>query len=351
MNKKRVIGLAFTYVGAVVGAGFSSGREIWRFFARHSGSGIYAIGIVMLFFIILAPIFFKLGKKCNIENYHCYFYKYLPKPFSYFFDFLYTCFLLGSVSVMLAGSGEVFYNLLRIPYILGVTITIIFILLTLVLSREGILTVNTILIPILTLITIYTVISYISIPLELPIKEVISDKLNSSNLNWLKDSLLYGSYNLVMAIAVMTNIVYKEDNEDITGAGILGGIILSILLIIVFLGLTTAFSEGPKQEIPLLYLAGKVGKGIYLLYIIALYFAMVTTAIANYYAFTKRFISLFKLKYELGLIIGLVFILPLVPSGFSNLIDKLYPVFGFMGIMIILFYIILLIKESITKNT
>ncbi len=345
MNKKRVIGLALTYVGAVVGAGFSSGREIWRFFARHSGSGIYGIGIVMIFFIILAPLFFRLSKKCDIENYHCFFYKYLPKPFSYFFDFVYSCFLLGSVSVMLAGSGEVFYNLLGIPYILGVIITILFILLTLILSREGILTVNTILIPILTIITIYTIITYILYPLELPIKEVFGDKLNSLKINLLKDSLLYGSYNLVMAIAVMTNIVYKEEDENITSAGVLGGIILSLLLIIIFIGLTTAFPEGPKEEIPLLYLARRVGKGIYLLYIIALYFAMVTTAITNYYAFTKRFISLFKLKYELGLLIGLIFILPLVPSGFSNLIDRLYPLFGYLGMSIIIFYIILLIKK------
>ncbi len=346
MNKKRIIGLAFTYVGAVVGAGFSSGREIWRFFARHSGLGIYGIGIVMIFFIILAPLFFKLGKKCDIENYHCFFYKYLPKPFSYIFDFIYSCFLLGSVSVMLAGSGEVFYNLLGIPYLLGVTITVVFILLTLILSREGILTVNTILIPILTMITIYTVIKYISNPLELPIKDVLRDKPNLSNINWLKDSLLYGSYNLVMAIAVMTSIVYKEDDDNITSAGVLGGILLSILLIIIFIGITTAFPEGAKEEILLLYMAGKVGKGVYLLYIVALYFAMVTTAIANYYAFTKRFISLFKLKYELGLVIGLIFILPLVPSGFSSLIDKLYPLFGYLGILVISFYIILLIKKK-----
>ncbi|MFW6264768.1 MAG: hypothetical protein ACOC3B_01535, partial [Bacillota bacterium] len=63
MNRKRVVGLAFTYVGAVVGAGFSSGREIWRFFARHSLSGLYAIAIVAVFFIVLAPLFFKMGKK------------------------------------------------------------------------------------------------------------------------------------------------------------------------------------------------------------------------------------------------------------------------------------------------
>lgn len=346
MSKKKIIGLAFTYVGAVIGAGFSSGREIWRFFARHSTSGIYAIGVVALFFIVLAPLFFKLGKKYDIESYQCFFYKYLPGPFSYMFDLFYSCFLLGSVSVMLAGSGAVFYNLLGIPYLLGVTITIIFIILTLILSHEGILTVNSILIPILTIITIYTVVSYVMNPYSISIKEVIGSDFSSGNLSWLKDSLLYGSYNLVMAVAVMTNIVYREEKENITIAGILGGIILTILLIVIYIGITFAFPDGPTQDIPILFLAGKLGRGVYLLYIIALYFAMVTTAIANYYAFTQRFISLVKIKYEYGLLIGLIFILPLLPSGFSKLIDYLYPVFGFMGMLIIFFYLTLLIKEK-----
>ena len=346
MNKKRVVGLAFTYVGSVVGAGFSSGREIWRFFARHSVSGVYAVGIVAVFFTILAPVFFKLGKKCGIENYQYFFYRYLPQPFSYFFDLIYSCFLFGSVSVMLAGSGAVFYNLLGLPYLIGVVITLVFVLFTLILNREGILAVNSILIPILIFITIYTVISYLSETVFIPVKMVVSKDLSLSKYNWIKDSLLYGSYNLAMAIAVMTNIVYKEEDDDITVAGIIGGILLSGLLLIIFIGLTTAFADRPSQEIPFLYLAGKAGKGIYLFYIIALYFAMVTTATVNYYAFTKRLISLFKVKYETGLLLALFFVLPLVPSGFSNLVDSLYPLFGVLGMLIISFYSILLLKRK-----
>lgn len=346
MDRKRVVGLAFTYVGAVVGAGFSSGREIWRFFARHSLSGIYAIVITAVFFIILAPLFFRLGKKCEIESYQLFFYRYLPNPLSYIFDFIYSCFLIGSVSVMLAGSGMVFQNLLGLPYIIGVIITIVFVLITLVLNHEGILTVNSILIPALIIITIVTVISFLISHSPSFLEGHVEGIFELSTVDWFLDALLYGSYNLVMAIAVMTNILYKEKGENITAAGILGGVILIILLLIIFIGLISAYPQITRVEMPILYLAVRVSKWIYLLYILALYFAMVTTAIANYYAFTMRFISLVKIKYNTGLILGLLFILPLMPSGFAKLVDMLYPVFGCLGMLIIFFYLILLFKNT-----
>ncbi|MFP4016513.1 MAG: hypothetical protein ACLFUI_05730, partial [Halanaerobiales bacterium] len=276
--------------------------------------------------------------------YQLFFYNYLPCPLSYIFDFIYSCFLIGSVSVMLAGSGMVFHSLLGLPYLIGVIITIVFILITLALNHEGILTVNSVLIPVLLFITIYTVISFLCSSLPAPVQVDAQMNPEISKMEWFYDSLLYGSYNLVMAIAVMTNILYKEEEENITAAGILGGITLTVLLLIIFFGLISIFPQISEFEMPILYLAGKVSRLVYLLYILALYFAMVTTAIANYYAFTMRFISLVKIKYNTGLILGLFFIFPLIPSGFAKLVDMLYPVFGCLGMLIIFFYIVLLIK-------
>lgn len=351
MNIKRSIGLSFIYVGAVIGAGFSSGQEIWRFIARHGIAGIYIIPIIAIFFIVLAPLFFKLGKNLNIESYQDFFYKYLPIPFSYFFDFIFSCFLIGSVSVMLAGAGALFSDLLGMPYLIGVGITLVFVILTLILNREGIMTVNSVLVPILIVITIYTVLSYLindSFLVE-NVTGISRIKNINRNIDWIKDGFFYSAYNLVIAVAVMTNIVYKEKETDIAIGGIIGGIILCILIIIIFIGLVTAFQNTPQEEIPLLYLAKSIGKGVYLSYIIALYFAMVTTSIANYYAFTKRLISLINIKYESGLFMGFLFVLPLIPYGFSNLVDNLYPFFGGLSLIIIVFYLLILLKEDPKK--
>jgi len=103
-------------------------------------------------------------------------------------------------------------------------------------------------------------------------------------------------------------------------------------------------------EMPLLSLAEKMGSFLYLGYILVLYFAIITTAIANYYAFTRRFSLLLGFRYEFALLLGLLLILPLLPSGFSALVDRLYPLFGSLALIIIFIYMYIFLKEARGKG-
>jgi uncharacterized membrane protein YkvI len=343
MGKRRAMGIAFTYVGAVVGAGFSSGQEIWRFFARHQTKGILAVFCVGLFFCILAPFLFRLSKILGINSYHNFFYRYFPCPLPVFFDIVYSTFLVGSTAVMLAGAGTVFKELLGLPHFTGVLVTLVFVLATLYMNSDGILAVNSFLIPILIGITILTVSIYLfNIRTIVCFQEITFN----STQGWLKDAILYGSYNLAMAIATLSGIFSREEEGNLFWGGFWGGIILFILNLLIYLGLMAAFHSTPREEIPLLFIARSIGQGIYLAYIIALYFAMVSTAIANYYAFNKRLITLVPVNYETGLLISVVFLLPFMGSGFSTLVGKLYPLFGYLGIFIICAYLVVLIKQT-----
>ena len=45
-NKKlNALNVAGLYVGAIIGAGFASGREIWQFFGLFGEKGIYGVVI------------------------------------------------------------------------------------------------------------------------------------------------------------------------------------------------------------------------------------------------------------------------------------------------------------------
>ncbi len=348
MSKRKVLGIAFTYVGAVVGAGFSSGQEIWRFFARHQSKGLLAVITVGLFFCLLAPLLLQLGKRLGINSYHSFFYRYFPGPLSVFFDIIYSIFLVGSTAVMLVGAGTVFKELLGLSYYLGVLITLVFVLATLYLNSEGILAVNSILIPILIGITLYTISGYF-IKIRTFVCLDFKDFSLSISQGWLRDAVLYGAYNLAMAIAALSGILCKEKEEDILKGGFIGGIILFILNLIIYLGLVSAFHGSLHEEIPLLFIARRISQGVYLAYIIALYFAMVSTAVANYYAFNKRLITLIPVNYQTGLFISIIFLIPFIRLSFSTLVSKLYPIFGYLGIFIISAYLIVLVKQKFKK--
>ncbi|MCG8514977.1 MAG: hypothetical protein MI740_12605 [Halanaerobiales bacterium] len=339
MLKKRGVVIALTYVGAVIGAGFSSGQEIWRFFGRHQSYGLLALLITGLFLVGLAPLLFRLSKVLVIDNYHQYFYRFLPRPLAVFFDLIYSFFLIGSVSVMLAGSGEVFKDLLGLDYWLGVILTLSLLLFALYLKLEGLITVNSCIVPVLLLITIVTVGKYIQ-GID-PARFSALFEFKGASSGWLLDAILYGSYNLIISIAVMTEVVANEEKGDIWQGGILGGVLLLILALLLYLGLISAFAHSPQQEIPVLSLARQGGRVVYLAYIVALYFAMLSTALANFYAFNRRMVTLFKIKYELILVLTPLLLLPLVRSGFSGLVDRLYPSFGYLGIIFLIYFLIL----------
>lgn len=347
MSKKRTLGIAFTYVGAVVGAGFSSGQEIWRFFARHQIWGMPGIFLTGIFFTFLAPRIFLIGKRLGVKCYHNFFYNYLRFPLSLLFDLIYSSFLLGSVAVMIAGGGIVFKEFLGLPYIMGIVITIFFILITLFLEVEGIYIVNSFMIPILVIATLITVSYFVSNNSILLITKLVN--LTNSGRNWFLDGVLYISYNTVMVVAVMTGIVYQEDEKNIIIGGFTGGLIIFILAAFLFTGLITAYCKTPDDEIPIIHLASRGGKILYFTYVVSLYFAMLSTAIANFFAFNKRFSAMLKINYNVSLVITTLLLMPLVKKGFSKLIKYLYPVYGFLGFFIVLFFLYLVYNESKNK--
>lgn len=73
MKIRRALALAAVYIGAVIGAGFLSGQEIWHFVARHGRAAFWASLLIAVFFIILAPFLYRAGSRAGIENYQDFF--------------------------------------------------------------------------------------------------------------------------------------------------------------------------------------------------------------------------------------------------------------------------------------
>ena len=135
--------IAFTYVGAVIGAGFASGQEINQFFVQYGKNGMLGMLFAGLLFMVCGVVFLSLAERFQVTNYYQIFYELIGKRWGVGVDMIYTLFTLGSISVMLAGSGGVFQEVLGIRYSVGVLITLGVILLTVAAGIEGVLWLNT----------------------------------------------------------------------------------------------------------------------------------------------------------------------------------------------------------------
>lgn len=321
--------IAFTYIGSVIGAGFASGQEIYQFFVRYGKEGTVGIFFAGLLFIAGGVVLLQLSQRIQVEHYFEAFYNLLGKRAGFVVDLTYIVFIMGSVSVMLAGSGSIFQEVLGIRYGVGVLITLALVMVTVGAGVRGVLLMNTLLIPVLIVVILYTSLSHLAGPL-LQVSEVPEV---SANLPWYVSGTMYVSFNIFLAMALLVNIGSEVQNTRVlTWGGILGGSLLMIVLMAMAGALFLYTEQIRFVEMPMLELAGLSGPVLHVTYMVGLWIAMITTAVANVFGFMNRVMPLFKLNYYNCAMLTIIVVLPLTRFGFANLVRYLYPVYGVVAI-------------------
>ena len=64
----NVLNVALMFVGAIMGAGFASGREIWQFFGVFGEKGIVGALLVGILFIFLGTMTAYIARKLDTNE-------------------------------------------------------------------------------------------------------------------------------------------------------------------------------------------------------------------------------------------------------------------------------------------
>jgi hypothetical protein len=153
---------------------------------------------------------------------------------------------------------------------------------------------------------------------------------------WLIASVLYVAYNFALAMVILTEYQSLGSRRDGIWGAIWGGILLGILILFNYMALNKFLPVVLHYQVPMLYVAGDISpisKGIYTM---VLWVGILTTAIANAYGFAQRFCHFTGISYSLSLLLTLILALPIAWQSFSVLVSKVYPLFGLLGIIILL---------------
>ncbi len=319
-----------------MGQGLLHGVEIASFFNAFSEFGLY--GIVVSAMVIAFVIYkvFCIMQKNNIETYPEFLEKTIDtkkKIVINVIDNIINIFLLISFLVMLTGILTFFEQELKINNILFSIFIVLICYFILIKDLDGVIKINTILIPVLIFFIIFIGIKFnnqIDTNIQLNIK-------NNITKNWLLSSLIYTSYNSVVLIPILVSLKKEIKNKhQIKIISCLSGIIVGALAIIIYRLLFIAGSQINNVEMPLVFVAGKLGEIYKYIYGIVILFAIFTSAISSGYAFLENTTKTRK-QYKVVCFILCITSIFVSKFGFSSLVNTMYPIFGYLGLLQIIY--------------
>ncbi|MCK8826851.1 GerAB/ArcD/ProY family transporter [Natroniella acetigena] len=313
--------ITVTYIGAVIGAGFASGQEIFQFFIIYRNNGLLGIILAGIIFSILGVNIVYIGKNLSVANYQQLFYRLAGKKLGCVADFFFSLFLFGSLVVMLAGSKEIVAFLFSINSNIALLVSIVIVVLANYYGLEGIMKLNLVLIPFLIIVTLL-VINGLVTGFEIDLTTV------DFELEWIFSSLVYSGYNLILGLTVLLPLADKAEKRELTLGVIAGGLLLGLLAFLIGYVLNQFYPQVLNTEIPMLEIISQHRKDLYHIYAVTLWLAMLTTASCNLYGLLDRIESTVKLTRQKILIILMVLIGPISNLSFARLIEWIYPQLG-----------------------
>lgn len=332
-------GIAATFVGTVVGAGFASGQEIYRFFSVQGLQGFLGICCSIFLLGAFGEKVFRIGLALKPESYKEFFNYSLGPGLSGIADLMISTFLIILVGVMFAGSGAIFKEL-GLGYWTGIWFSVLIVILVLFQELPGLIVANLIIVPLMFTGALVVAISAIQ-------NRCAGFLSNAPNLSWILAALQFSSYNLVLAIPVLLSLSRKYPwLIHLKLGGWLGSAILGVMAGLIHWAIIVHFPHLQKSPLPMMDLAQIAGKGMYWAYAVVLWCEMLTTLLADIYGVAQRLAAATGWGFRFCVVLLALAGILIGEIGFSNLVGKFYPLFGYFCLVVLF---LMMVKKAPPK--
>ena len=310
------------------------GQEIYLFFYRFGTKGLLGIIICNIIMAIIIYKTLKILYENNINTYK----NFLDKIFleneklSNIINIIINIFLCATFFIMISGFGTYLSQSFGMNQIIGSSILALISYIVFLRKIEDFAKINNIVIPIL--ITIILIIGIINI---VNLKKIDNNIYLDKSYFWILQAILYASYNLVLVEPVLVNLKqFLKNKKQILKISIGVGIIMTILATLEFLLLTNVDVNFKNLEMPLVYVVEKTFPRFTYLYGIIILIAIFTTAVSVGISFLNN-ISKNKKSFPQKAEILCISSVIISQISFSKLVEYLFPLFGFLGLLQMIF--------------
>lgn len=330
-NAVKVMQIAFTYIGTVVGAGFATGQEILQFFTRYGKWGALMIIIATLLFVWLGTKMMLLAHDIKANSYEDLNRKLFGDVIGRALSLFTLVVLIGVNSVMLAGAGSVFMENFGLPYQIGLWITLIATYLLLGKGIDGVMKLNSIVVPMMIILSLAIIANTAGSPGAARFLTLDTEK---GLLGVWASPFMYAAFNLSMAQAVLVPIgSHAPNRKTIISGGLIGGAGVGFMLMAGHYALSANMPGIVQFEIPMGSIAQQLGSITKVVYILLIFMEIFSTFVADIYGITLQLKPRIQLDRKF-ISITILFICYLTSQfGFSALLSVLYPLFGLFSLL------------------
>ncbi|WAP51441.1 hypothetical protein OL239_16730 [Arthrobacter sp. ATA002] len=343
-SKRIRIGTVITIMGAIVayliGSGFATGQEGLQYFASFGAVG--AAGALVITFILycyVTAIVLRDGHNLRLRSGNKIFEYYCGKHIGKFFGVFAPLFFFCLFAVMLAGAGATLNEQFGWNGQVGILAMAVAVLMTVMLGLDGLVAILSKLGPaIVALCLIVGITGIVRSPQgiaesadTLPTIDVLQ-----AAPHWAISGLNFPALGILMLVPFLASLGRKVRNEKeaITG-GLAGAVTLVVAVAVVAFGLLANIGDVYDKQIPMLWIADQVFSGAGNVYSVILFAGIYTTAVPLLWAVVNRVETNDKSKRaKLFAVIATVVAVLLAQVPFAELVNFLYPVAGYLGLVL-----------------
>lgn len=355
LNWGKIITLAGAYIAFLIGSGFATGQEVLQYFSSYGYKGILGVLVVFVLFLYVGIDFIIVGfdkkfpKGSDVYKYYC------GNVIGTLYDYFSIAFIYMSFIVMIGGAGATVNQQFGFSNTVGGILMGILAASTVIFGLGKIVDVIGKIGPLIVLMTIILSVSaIIKNPEGLQTVSNIIPQLDliKASTNWFFAAGSYVGFCMLWLAGFMTSLGASNENkkEGVLGAT-LGAAGFSIALIIVALGIMANIEQITGSMVPTLVLARNISPALALAFSFIVVAGIYTTAVPLLWQVVARFSEEKTPKFRvLTIVLAVVGVFTGLLVPFDRLVNIIYVINGYVGIMLLGFMIIKTIRNKVNKK-
>mgnify|MGYP003587384974 FL=1 len=351
----KVISYAGAFIAFLIGSGFATGQEVIQYFSSYGTMGIVGIFVVFLGFLYVGADFMITGHKERFEHGNDIYRYYCGNIIGTFYDYFSIAFIFMSFVVMIGGAGATINQQYGLPVWVGGILMGILAVSTVIFGLGRIVDVIGKIGPGIVVLTIFLGITAIlKNPTGLARANEVIPSLNlmKASSNWFYAAVSYVGFCMLWLASFMASLgkdsISKKEAFLGSSFGALG---FSFGLAVIALGIMANIEQLAGTMVPSLVLAQNISPIMAFIFSLIVVAGIYTTSVPLLWQVvarfaeekTKKFRMLSVILAAVGVFVGL-----LVP--FNKLVNIIYVINGYVGILLLVFMIIKRIRVSVLKG-